>query len=271
MQNKTHSLFNKAVSLVLAIMMVFSVISVMPEKVSAAEFSFKGSGTSSVTIADAQSYVVTGDYNWIQFKAKADGYVQFSIACASALDNYSTGGWMLCNSSRTQISTYDKFDTSSTNAFMKNNVYGVQKGKTYYLRVLNDLGVTVTAKFTAVKENSGSKKSKAKDIKKGKTVKGTIAAGTKKADWYKFKLTKTQTVKVSYAAKTNNELKITLYEGSRDMGFVKMDFTSSKKESTYIVNAYTKKKTKVKAGTTYYVKVEPMDTNSSGYYTFSWK
>lgn len=65
--------------------------------------------------------------------------------------------------------------------------------------------------------------------------------------------------------------KDTVYEGKRNIGYVSPNYQSSKTQSVYIVNSWTKKKIKVKAGTTFYVQVTPYDNYSSGYYTLKWK
>lgn len=153
---------------------------------------------------------------------------------------------------------------------MKTNVYGVQKGKTYYLRVIPILGTTITAKYTKVSTKGGSKKSKAKTIKKGKAVKGVITAGSKASQWYKFKVTKNQYLKISYAAKTNYAIKMAVYQGNRFLDYVSPNYSSSKTNYAYIVNSRTKKKMKVQAGTTYYVQVSRYNANSSGFYTLKW-
>ena len=275
MKKERNSLSNRIVSFVLAAVMMLSVIAVIgPETVSAAEFSINGSGSVTITDLDTYNAYYANEDQWIKYTApkSGNGYVKFTIECASdmGLDNYSDGTWCLFDRNKKQISTIDKFDTSQTASYFKSIIFGVQKGKTYYLRVDNYPGVKVTAKFTKVTEKSGASKKKAVNIKKGKTVKGTILAGSKTADWYKFKLTKDQYVKISYSAKTNRGIRFTVYNGSKSIGSVSQSYASEKTSSQYIVNARTNKKLKVKKGTTYYVKVERYDTNSSGYYTFKW-
>lgn len=257
-------------SLLLAAVMVVSVLTVMPENVSAADYTIGDSGTQTITISDTECYYATGDYAWIKFKPAATGYVTFSAANASTLDNYTDGTWTLFDANKKQISGQDKFNTSYDEAYMKTNVYGVQKGKTYYLRIIPVLGTTITAKYTKVSTKGGAKKSKAKTIKKGKAVKGVITAGSNASQWYKFKVTKNQYLKISYAAKTNYAIKMTVYQGSRSLGSLYPDYKSSKMAYEYVINARTKKKMKVQAGTTYYVQVSRYNANSSGFYTLKW-
>ena len=64
-----------------------------------------------------------------------------------------------------------------------------------------------------ISEKSGKTKSKAVNVKKNKTVNGTIQAGSSQADWYKIKLTKKQKLNVYISGRTNNTLKIKLYAG----------------------------------------------------------
>lgn len=268
---KGKKLFNRIASFALAVVMMFSVFAaVTPEEAKAADYTLKGSGKDSITITDAQSsYFNGGEYTWLKIKPKADGYVTFTVSNASALDNYTDGTWGLFDASKKQISRIDGFDTSKTESYYKSNTYGVKKNKVYYLRVFNYVGAKISSNVVKVKESSGTKKTKAKTIKKGKTVKGTIGANSKEADWYKFKVTKKQYLKISYSAKTNYGIKMTVYEGKKSLGSVSPNYTSSKTKSTYVVNAYTNKKIKVNPGT-FYVKVERYDNNSSGYYTLKW-
>lgn len=63
---------------------------------------------------------------------------------------------------------------------------------------------------------------------------------------------------------------MTVYQGNRNIGSVNPSYVSSKTTSQYVVNAKTKKKMKVQAGTTYYVQVSRYNANSSGFYTLKW-
>ena len=271
MRKESSGLMKRIASLMLAAVMAVSVLTVMPENVSAADYTIGGSGTQTITISDTESYYATREYAWIRFKPAATGYVTFSASNASTLDNYTDGSWALFDADKKQLSTNDKFDTSYDESYMKTNVYGVQKGKTYYLRVVPILGTTITAKYTKVSTKAGAKKSKAKTMKQGKTIKGVIPAGSKAAQWYKFKVTKNQYLKISYSAKTNYAIKMTVYQGSRELGTLMPYYKSSKTASTFVVNQRTKKKMKVAAGSTYYIKVARYNAGSSGFYTLKWK
>lgn len=270
--NKTM-ISRRVISFALALIMMFSVIGIMPEAVSAADFTIAGSGSPSVTITDEQSSSYNGGtYHYIKFKAKATGYVTFTAVNGSVLDSWTDGKWALCNDKKQLLSPDDPYNSASSYDYLRNVIYGVQKGKTYYLRVYNMLGVVIKANFKKVAPaKSGTKKSKAKTIKKGKTIKGVIPAGSKKSDWYKFKLSKSQYVKLSWSAKTNKGIKISVYEGKQHMGDLTSSYTNAKTQSTSIVEKGTNRKIRVPAGTTYYVQVSRYDTQSSGYYTFKWK
>lgn len=283
------NILKRVASLALAVVMMLSVLVVVdPQEVSAADYITKtiknASGKQSVTITDEECYggtltqngIPVGTYGtgkicYIKFKAKADGYVKFSASPSTVIDNYADGTWALYSkpNASNRISATDKYDTSSSDSWKKINFFGVKKNKTYYLGVRSYTGVKVTAQFTNVKESSGKNQSKAKSIAQKKTIKGTIGANSKEADWYKIKLTKKQYVKISCTAKTNYAIKFTVYEGKRKLGSIAPDYENTSK-SQYITNYYTGKKIKCNKGTTFYVKVERYDSNSSGYYTLKW-
>ena len=146
--------------------------------------------------------------------------------------------------------------------------YGVTKGKTYKIKLaptyMGDYCYALKLVNGKVRETSGSKQGKARSMKKKKTYKGTIQAGSAKADWYKFKPKKTDS-KLYIKAYTGSELKImyfckgsgkvykytrTLYGPSVS---IQQPFYNSNKNATW------------------YVKVYRANKYSSGYYTLKWK
>lgn len=274
------SIFKSFASLALAVVMMFTVIGVMPENVSAAEYSIAGNGTQTVTISDEQCYEFTGEEAYIKFIPKATGYVTVKATNVSALYNDTYGGITLCSASKQIISeTDEKYLTQYNESEYYTMTYGVKKGTTYYLRVKAMGGTQITATFKSVKKNAATKKAKAKTIGKGKTVKGVIIAGDKKADWYKIKLTKSQKIKLSYSAKTCGTsnyagIKVTFCKSNgKNFLYNSFDNVSRTKPSSWIqfYRKYTNGKTTGLATGTYYVKVEPSSTTSSGYYTLKWK
>lgn len=278
-------IFNRIASLALAVVMMFTVIGVMPADVKAADIekTITGSGTQTVTITDEECVDLQNyTYNdtWIKFKAKATGYVTVKASNASAVNSYAAGGITLLSASKKVLSEEDEvYNTAYTDSSYYTMTYGVKKGTTYYLRVCAKYGTKITATFKTVKKNAATKKSKAKTIKKNKTVKGVIVAGDKKADWYKIKLTKSQKVKLTYTAKTNGSysydgIKVTFCK-SNGKNFLSnsYDCVTRTTPSSWMqfYRKYTSGKTTGLATGTYYVKVEPYKSTSSGYYTLKWK
>lgn len=203
--------------------------------------------TSGKTVAVGQKNAQT---QLFKFKATKTGYlkVQTSDSCYVSL----------CNSNKKALSG----ETTSGYA----PTYGVKKGSTYWIKVRtysNSDGVyNLRATNTAVSEKSGSSKAKAVTIKKGKTSKGTVLAGENKADWYKFKLTGKKAVKVIMKGETNDNLKISIYQGSRNV-----------KNSSFYYNSKSltiKSIGKWPKGT-YYVKIYRGNSKSSGHYSVTWK
>lgn len=146
--------------------------------------------------------------------------------------------------------------------------YGVTKGKTYKIKLapsyMDDYCYALKLVNGKVKETSGSKQGKARSMKKKKTYKGTIQAGSAQTDWYKFK-----------PKKTNSKLTIKGYTGStiKVMYFCKGSGTSTKYTRTIYspaqsgtISLYNSNKY-----ATWYVKVYRSNKYSSGYYTLKWK
>lgn len=285
MERERKSLCSKVTSFLLAAVMMVSVIGIMPENVSAADMVILGKGTQSVQIPDASCFELTGVETYIQFKPAATGYVTFKASNISAIYNDTYGGMSLCNASKQVISEADeKYFTEMSDAKYTTITYGVKAKTTYYLRVKAMGGTQVTATFKKLKVNKKAlnNRKKAKTISKGKSVKGVILAGDKKADWYKIKLTKSQKLKLSMTAKTSggsaySGIKVTFCKSNGKnflSGYDSVIFASrshSSDSATFIKrDVYTRKVYGIDAGT-YYVKVEPYVTSSSGYYTLKWK
>ena len=190
--------------------------------------------------------------NYFTFKAAKTGYIR--ILTDSPVK------FKLYNSNKSKSLS----DTSSSTTEI---VYGVKKGTTYKVKVQapdNKVGVyLLELKNIGISENSGSSKSKAKTISRGasKGKSGCIIAGSSTADWYKFKLTKKNTIKVTLKGATNNGIKLYVYKGSKllDSYTLKSNYKS----------IYIKSKGKVPTGT-YYIKIARANSYSSGWYKCYW-
>lgn len=205
--------------------------------------------TSGSQIAVGQEKAQT---NYFTFKATKTGYIRILTDTAVR--------FKLCNSNKTK--SLSDLSPSTTEI-----VYGVKKGTTYKVRVdapSNKYGNYVL-KLTnsGITESSGSSKSKAKTIYRGKSKakKGTIIAGSSTSDWYKFKLAKKSTVKVTLEGATNNGIKLYVYKGSK---LIKSYTLKRIHESIYI-----KSGNKWSAGT-YYIKIARANSYSSGWYKCYW-
>lgn len=143
--------------------------------------------------------------------------------------------------------------------------FGVKKG-TYYIKAKNNTNPDgiYQIKYTnkRIKEKSGKKKSRAVLLKKKRTKKGTIVAGEKRTDWYKFRVTKRKTVRITMKGATNDELKVAVYKGGRNIG----------RGTLYESRGGVKLKSlgKLSKGT-YYIKVYRGNKKSSGWYSLSWR
>lgn len=172
----------------------------------------------------------------------------------------------------------DPLDGAASQAYARKITYGVKKGKTYYLRIVGyaDKYTDSEGKYYALVKwtntkvkaaKSGTKKSKAKLIKRKKTIKGLVTAGDKKAKWYKITTKKSPVNITVKTTNVNESLKVTVY--MRKYGH------KGKWKST----TYTGTRNGQVAGPLYnfnhtkwtiYVKVQRA-AKSSGYYTIKWK
>ena len=128
MKREERNLFHRVASLMLAVVMVFSVIIVMPKDVSAANLTLP-SGGGTVMITDEQSYIISGEATVITYTATKDGSLQLTFSNAtqikqSPINGYARGEATLCNAGLTPISAKFTYDTSDTRAGFYSDVYG---------------------------------------------------------------------------------------------------------------------------------------------------
>lgn len=149
--------------------------------------------------------------------------------------------------------------------------FAVKKGKTYKFEVTSNgtSGGKVQSfslKETAIKAKSGAKRAKAVNVKKGKTVKGLIVTGEKKANWYKFTVKKKKPVKITLDGDAENSLKFTIYNKKGK----KIDSTTYSGYKREFKLTYSTTYGKANAGT-YYIKIEKANANSNAVYSMKWK
>ena len=142
----------------------------------------------------------------------------------------------------------------------------MKKGKTYYVKVAagynSDGAYALKVTNSTISEKSGKKKSRAVLLKKKRTKKGTIVAGEKRTDWYKFRVTKRKTVRLTMKGATNDELKVAIYKGNRRVGRSTLGY--------YSKSITLRSVGKLSKGT-YYIKVYRGTKKSSGWYSLRWK
>lgn len=287
MKEKRNSMWKRAVSILMAAAMLFSVIVIVPDEAKAAEYSFKDTGTSAVTIPDSDSTRTTHQYNWIKFRPKKTGAVTITVSNASASAKYTNGTIVLCDAAKQFLDyTADYYTTSKPDDARYSNItYGVKAKTTYYFRVESNAGVSLKATVTAIsKKNAGKTRKKAKTLARNKEIKGVIVAEDKTADWYKITLPKSKKILLSYSVKTNgwdgnaeikDGIRITFCD-SMGRQFAENAYDDLNREKTknsgiyYLKKNKSKKKLPLNPGT-YYVKVERLNKYSSGEYTLKWQ
>ena len=220
-------------------------------------------------------YDYNTNYYYFQIRPTKTGTIKFT-------NDYTHGdSVVLCNSSKKVISrgykNYDDFySAGSSYAYQKVLYYGVKKGVTYYIRVKGAstdrasyeypyIGSVMWSNKASSQSKYGKKKSKAKAIKKKKTVKGLFTAGNKKGQWYKI-TNKQKTTKIIFKSpRTNGTIKVKIYYKSLGHWYNSTYSVSRSSGKNPITGTISKK---VKH--TYYLKVFP-DGKSSGNYTLMWK
>ncbi|NBI61780.1 hypothetical protein D3Z38_01535 [Clostridiales bacterium] len=210
------------------------------------------------TITSGQEILVgqkAAQTNYFKFKAKNTGYLQV-VSTKDAGYNKVT----LCNSKKKALSNSLGVRYAPT--------FGVKKGTTYYVKIASNFNSEGSYLFkatnTKITEKSGKKKAKAVNLKKNKTVKGTIIAGNGQEDWYKFKLNGKKKVKIVMKGRTNDAMKIQVYQGGKKISGTNGTFR-------YTNKSYTVKSIGKWSKGTYYIKISRGNKKSSGYYELSWK
>lgn len=208
-----------------------------------------------------------GKVSYYKITTKGTGYlkVTFPSTASEYSPSYSV---KLMNSKKKSISGDYQSVYSSKNY---TTYFGVGKG-TYYIAVkTGDPMYGMKAAYTKVTENSGSTKSKAKSIYKKGTKKGIITAAqsSTSGDWYKFKITKSQTVKFSVSTLTssNGGLRISFYKAGSSYAFGSQSFSAYTPSGT--IQPYTYSYGKKLSPGTYYVKVQKY-SSGNGYYKMKW-
>ncbi|WP_294465708.1 hypothetical protein [uncultured Anaerofustis sp.] len=199
-------------------------------------------------------------YSNVYYKIKPSktGYINVSLKRYGY--SSSTGYITLYDSKKKAISS--KVYYNSKNSYYNKAYFGVKAKNTYYIRINNCTGSSkyqykygVKYSNAKVKDYNISKKSKAKTIKRKKTVSTVFVASTKKTcDWYKIKVSKKRPTVITLNTKgiKSGNIAVTVYKGKKKIG-------------TQKITPYTDKfKGKITYGTsygkankgTYYIKVQ---------------
>lgn len=253
---------------------VISALFFFPRTVSAAEQEYDFNRNSSVTIEDSSCYAVSGSYTWLKYTPKADGYLTVKASGLYGASEGSKGYLALYSSTKSMILSSKSIFYNTGNKgkpYWYEIAFGLQKGRTYYIRVKGETGVKLSRTFKKVKRKSGESKAKAKNLKKNRKVTGMIPAGVSNADWYKVKITKKQKLRLYYGAKTRGSFKISVYSDRQLFGSRNIYYTQKQQKLTVsLKQTPSSKKAGLDAGT-YYIKVERANQDSSGFYKLKWE
>lgn len=264
---KNRNVWKQLTGLVFALAMIITAFVVAsPEAANAAEYSFKNKGKSSVVITDENCSYVTGEIDYIKIKPKKDGYLKLKMKNASAVSTNTYGKIYLYNGKKSKaLSPVKVYDTNEIDAYYYTVCYGLKKNTQYYVAVTSYVGVEISAEYKAVKDTSGTKKSKAKTIAKKKSAVGTIVAGTKSSDYYKFNVTSNQEINVKLKHFLTDDVILTVSGPGIKKSVFRVDGLQKWGYDFGVGSPG-----KVIPGT-YYIKIQPATKTCSGYYNISWK
>lgn len=242
------------------------------EEINATELNFNKSKT--VHIKDQEVYPFAKKFIWVKYKAPANGYITVKAEASSS--EVASGEWTLYNEGKLSTLSeknivYNTKESAGINWRM--STFGVKKNSTYYLRVRAYNPVKITYSFKKVNEKSGQTRSKAVNLKRQKAISGiTMADIGDTPDWYKIKLTKNSKLYFYMKIRAVGKIRLSLYSDT-GRGLIYHDFEYASKEQKITIgqkNNKTGKTSGIAAGT-YYIKIDGVDSKSSGYYTLKWK
>lgn len=174
----------------------------------------------------------------------------------------------LCNNKKKSLESGSGSYVSDSS----NVIYGVKKG-TYYIKVSGYQYYRVAAGIKAMADKGGASKAKAVTLPRKKNVSGILAAGekAKKADWFKFRLSRSQKLTLLLKNYSKGTITFKLYGPSCPAAGYGGTLYGGNVKSFKIVNMLTRQPINVKAGT-YYIKVTRASGSgkTSGAYTVKW-
>lgn len=204
--------------------------------------------------------------NSYSYKAAKTGYLTISkrnlvnISASMSISFYDTKGKKIT-------------DFTSDHDITGKIAFPVKKGASYkiHVGVLKDGQQFYQMKFdfTPLTEKSGASKTKAQEIKLKAETKGMIYAeeSVKTQDWYKFRVTKTQKLKLTcHGGVISGSMDVIVYNSKmKRLGTYNL-MPMSDESSTYTLKNE-KKGTKLAKGT-YYIKIVKERKQTAGYYEF---
>lgn len=231
-----------------------------------------------ITIRPEETFNNAREYIWISYQPKSDGYLTIQNV---NVGNVQANGYLaLYNKTKNvvlsskSIAYSGKYSGKNSAAnYWTRNVFGLRKGETYYIRVKAFTVVTLKSSFKKLEDKAGALQTKALNIKQNKKKTGLIPAGGTTPDWYKITLKKNQKLKLYYEINTKGSFRLSFWSGRRRLASRVLSSLGEQKMTIAVEKTDTKGRKVYKAlpKGTYYVKMEPASSLSSGYYTLRWK
>ena len=169
------------------------------------------------------------------------------------------GNLTLCDGKKKALSSVQQLDFGNDKKF----IYGVQKKKTYYLRLESKDAVTLKYAAKAYKDTGATDRSKGTVLSQSKLYKGLIYAGRSTESWYRFKTKKSQIISLDMKGFSYEGIQVNVYDKNYNE---LMDYTIyTDINGTASINtgvAY--------PADLYYICVKRVDPLSSGWYSLKW-
>lgn len=229
---------------------------------------------STVLVGTRSTEGIEYEVDHFTFKAPSDGWIKVIPSGFEKGDEPYFNSQLALNGKN--ISSSDLFDTFPNSA-SPYRAYGVRKGLNYTIRIkpaetlFPVFAYKFRVTFKSVPSSRYHSSKKAKAMKAKKKYKGTIAAGSKTQDWYKFKVKKRKSIDVTVFGETNNSLNVVVrhkYKGKTHKYIAAISPYSYGRKKIHIS---AKKYTGISTKGTWTVQVCRANRGSSGYYELSWR
>lgn len=171
----------------------------------------------------------------------------------------SSGNITLCDSKKEPVSSTQKLEYGVDKTF----TFGIQKKKTYYIRIESQDALSIKYTTKAYKDTGATSRSNGTLLKQGKTYKGLIYAGRSSESWYRFKTKQSQIISLDMKGFSYDGINIAMYDKNYNEIMNYTVFTDiNGTASLNTGGAYPEGM--------YYICVKRADSLANGWYSLKW-